>query len=261
MRRGQSADAGRPRARGGLTPLLPSLPFRAYYSMVWSSQKDNQEENEIMCELPYPLRCRAAININAAVKDLIPALAELEDYQWTKISSRMLPEWYGPGHFLCCPEGYGNGTDEVEDQDSFYVVEKGRIACLSAEDLTQQKVLDGPCILGVREVFELGMEPAALESQDEYSLMTVAPTWLWRIKKSTLRAVFALNPRLQNEFINGLLDNRDTLEEFVLNPEEEAALRGSGYGKAASSDDEPEVVRRGLSRAAIEFGGGAIYGH
>ena len=48
MRRGQSVDAGRPRARGGLTPLLPSLPFRAYYSMVWSSQKDNQEENEIM---------------------------------------------------------------------------------------------------------------------------------------------------------------------------------------------------------------------
>ena len=106
-----------------------------------------------------------------------------------------------------------------------------------------------------------GMEPAALESQDEYSLMTVAPTWLWRIKKSTLRAVFSLNPRLQNEFINGLLDNRDTLEEFVLNPEEEAALRGSGYGKAASSDDEPEVVRRGASRAAIEFGSGAIYGH
>ena len=141
--------------------------------MVWSSQKDNQEENEIMCELPYPLRCRAAININAAVKDLIPALAELEDYQWTKISSRMLPEWYGPGHFLCCPEGYGNGTDEVEDQDSFYVVEKGRIACLSAEDLTQQKVLDGPCILGVREVFEQATRSALTTKKKRKSKCTV----------------------------------------------------------------------------------------
>ena len=34
----------------------------------------------------------------------------------------------------------------------------------------------------------------------------------------------------------------------------------SSGDEASSSDDEPEVVRRGASRAAIEFGSGAIYG-
>ena len=220
--------------------------------MVWSRQKDMRTENEIMQELPYPLRCRAAININTTLREGIPCLWELSLEQWTKIASRLIPEWHPPGDFLACPRGYGDGlragVGSEDDPDNFYVVEKGRVACVSAHNLAHQKVLEGPCLIGVRTVLDLAMEPGGLGAKREFSLMTMAPTWVWWISKDSLRAVLETNPELKAALVGAILDNRGDFEAVALSAAEERAVRAAAAGAAGGS--------RGNGAAKEEEGGG-----
>ena len=242
--------------------------------MVWSRQKDMQTENEIMQELPYPLRCRAAININTTLREAIPCLWELSLEQWTKIASRLIPEWHPPGDFLACPRGYGDGlragVGSEDDPDNFYVVEKGRVACVSAHNLAHQKVLEGPCLIGVRTVLDLAMEPGGLGAKREFSLMTMAPTWVWWISKDSLRAVLETNPALKAALVGAILDNRGEFEAVALSAAEESAVRaaaatagggGDSRGKGAAKEEgeaggEDGVHRSpSLTSAAIRLSG------
>ena len=208
--------------------------IRAYYSMVWSHSRQMHKEHEIMQELPYPLRCRAAINISTELRDAVPALAALHPACFERLAARMLPCWYGPGRFLACPRGHGEALDYDEALDSLYVVEKGKVACVGASNFETVHVLVGPCCVGARVVVELVLEPAALERGAEHSLLTVAPTWVWRISKDALRAVLAASPGLGAELAHGLLE----------------------HGAAEHGAAEGARLRRALARAGGGGGGG-----
>ena len=221
-------------AAGRSLPSHLKRDIRAYYSMVWSHSRQMHKEHEIMQELPYPLRCRAAINISTELRDAVPALAALHPAHFERLAARMLPCWYGPGRFLACPRGHCEALDYDEEAlDSLYVVEKGKVACIWASSFETVTVLEGPCCVGAPVVVELLLEsccsePAALERGAEHSLLTVAPTWVWRISKDALRAVLAANPGLGVELAHGLLEH------------------GGGEGGAA----EGARLRRALARAA-----------